>query len=324
MKKIPERKDPIVKLFRRTRRWVRSFFALSSSQANGIMILLPVLLALTFSEPVWRWWKLRHWKPDAADSARLDSITQAWRLVAVRMDSTGNSSHPVDLFDFDPNTIAGQDLIRLGFNEKTASRIQNYRNKGGTFRSKEDLLKIYGMDSLLYGKVKGHIKIAQKVRQERKPAHLADGSKWPLKSKWLARKPEEPFDINIADTARFEAVRGIGEKLSRRIIKYRSALGGFVEVDQLSEVFGLDSTALSNLVRLAFVAPDFLPDRIDLNAANEGQLGAHPYLSRQEAKAIVAYRFQHGRFTSVSHLVVLPMFDSTKLRRLEPYLKIIE
>jgi len=138
------------------------------------------------------------------------------------------------------------------------------------------------------------------------------------------RKTDELFNINDADTARFEAVRGIGEKLSRRIVKYRSALGGFVVVGQLSEVFGLDSMALSNLTRLAFIAPDFLPDRMDLNMADEAQLEAHPYISRQEARAIVAYRFQHGRFTSVSDLVLLPIFAEEKVRRLEPYLKIVK
>jgi len=39
---------------------------------------------------------------------------------------------------------------------------------------------------------------------------------------------------------------------------------------------------------------------------------------------IVTYRFQHGRFASVSDLRKLPMFSDEKVRRLEPYLKIVD
>ena len=44
------------------------------------------------------------------------------------------------------------------------------------------------------------------------------------------RSKAEQFDLNLADTMQLEALPGIGEKLSRRIIKYRSSLGGFVDV----------------------------------------------------------------------------------------------
>lgn len=46
-------------------------------------------------------------------------------------------------------------------------------------------------------------------------------------------------EINTADSAMFEHLRGIGPTLAKRIVAYRSALGGFVSVNQIAEVWGL-------------------------------------------------------------------------------------
>ena len=287
------------------------------------MVLLPLLFILIVSEPAWRWWKIRHWKPDPRDSATLDSLVSAWKMPASTTDSVPIASTP-QFFAFDPNLASVSDLVRLGFNERLALRIENYRKKGGKFRVKAELLKIYGMDSAHYQSISAYVTIPKNRRQAggRPPTQTTKPGKSFAERVGPGRAREQPFDVNLADTVRLEAVRGIGEKLSRRIIKYRSSLGGFVRVEQLSEVFGLDSITVAKLMETAFVSPDFLPDRIDLNTASEAVLEGHPYLNRQEARAIVAWRFQHGRFSSVADLRKLPIFsDEKKIRRLVAYLK---
>ena len=46
------------------------------------------------------------------------------------------SGRRVENFRFNPNTVSGEDLERLGFTEKQAQAILNYRAKGGRFRRK--------------------------------------------------------------------------------------------------------------------------------------------------------------------------------------------
>jgi len=297
------------------------------------MILLPLLFLLIVSEPLWRWWHIRHWEPDPRDAIKLDSLVKVWQGQVSGSDSSLASGRATKArvnvyFRFDPNSATTAELIRLGFGERLAQRIENYRKKGGVFKAKQDLLKIYGMDTAQYQRLASFVVIAKNFEAKRKGK--APGSSGPNRTTfagngtWPKHENDEPFDINLADSARLEAVRGIGQKLSRRIIKYRSSLGGFVHVGQLKEVFGLDSVTLAQMMQTAFIAPDFLPDRIDLNLADEKMMEAHPYISRQEARTIVAYRFQHGRFASVSDLRKLPMFSDEKVRRLEPYLKAVE
>lgn len=47
------------------------------------------------------------------------------------------------------------------------------------------------------------------------------------------------IELNSADTTELKKLRGIGSKLSQRIVKYRTKLGGFTSKEQLKAVYGL-------------------------------------------------------------------------------------
>ena len=49
----------------------------------------------------------------------------------------------------------------------------------------------------------------------------------------------EKISINTVDTAEWKKVPGIGSAYAARIVKYRNLLGGFYEVEQLREVYGI-------------------------------------------------------------------------------------
>ena len=65
----------------------------------------------------------------------------------------------VVMFHFDPNKAPFEDLVRLGIREKVAHTIINYRSKGGKFRRKEDLKKIYGLSIHEYTRLADWIQI---------------------------------------------------------------------------------------------------------------------------------------------------------------------
>ena len=55
-------------------------------------------------------------------------------------------------------------------------------------------------------------------------------------------KPKLPpvvVEINTADSAELMRLNGIGASFSRRIVKYRNLLGGFISKEQLLEVYGM-------------------------------------------------------------------------------------
>ncbi|MEM9389836.1 MAG: helix-hairpin-helix domain-containing protein [Bacteroidota bacterium] len=128
------------------------------------------------------------------------------------------------------------------------------------------------------------------------------------------------FDINAADTLQLKQLKGIGTVLSRRIVKYRNILGGFVTLDQLSEVYGLQDSVLLQLDSMVFISPEFQPRKINVNTATPDSLSRHPYIKRPLARAINNYRFQHGDYSSSVDLGNIRLLDSLTLIKITPYI----
>lgn len=295
------------------RKLIRNFFGFSRAEINGFLILLPIIFIALFSEPVYRHWRSSQKRDYTTESRYLDSLVASLEERNVVTDSIQKNIGR-KLFACNPNEATKDELIELGFSGMLASRIVNYRSKGGSYKIKNDLLKIYGMDSTLFDEVKPFILLPDAY--QKKEFASTNFTKDERK-----KKPEVVrFDLNTADTSQLKSIYGIGEKLSMRIIKYRESLGGFVRQDQLKEVFGLDSIVVKKLLEKSFIDENFKRVKLNLNTSTEQELEKHPYINRNEAKAIVAYRFQHGKFTSVDGLQKIQVLSKKTIDKIEPYL----
>lgn len=299
------------------KRWVKDFFTLSHAQVNGFIILIPLLAIIVFSEPVWHWYVSQQSSDFSNEGKKLDSLIVLWDTKRSAENNKGTTKVSEQIkphfFSFDPNQTTVEQFQILGFSSSLSGRIANYRKKGGKFKIKSDLLKIYGVDSSFYQQLYTFIALPDKIEFKKKEYE-------PKKSP--VEKPVLKFDLNLTDTAQLMKINGIGEKLSSRIIKYRDALGGFVEIDQIFEVYGLDSIVRKRLVNASFVEKDFHPFKININAADENTLAAHPYLKKAVARSIVAYRFQHGEFKVLDDLRNIHALDDKTIQKMTPYLTV--
>lgn len=298
--------------------WIRAFFGFSRTEANGFLILLPLCVLLVFIEPIYQAWFTSQPQLISHDKALLDSITSQWEFSS-HSDSVNTLKPERRLFKFDPNTVKMDELMELGFEKAVVSRIVNYRSKGGKFKTKTDLKKIYGIDTALVTSLYAFIMLPE----TNSVAKLIPETPYAKTDRKNAFVPTY-FDINLADTSQLIQLKGIGSKLAQRIIKYREKLGGFVLESQLAEVFGLDSLAIQELNKSTFVAPSFVPRQININKATEKQLTSLPYIKFPIAKAIVAYRYQHNNFTSIDELRSITILDETLFQKIKPYLTIKE
>lgn len=101
------------------------------------------------------------------------------------------------------------------------------------------------------------------------------------------------LDINTADSLALVALPQIGEVMASRIHRYRDRLGGFVTLDQLFEVKGMDSA------RFAIIKPYIILDnkeirKLEINRDEFKTLLRHPYLEYDQVKAIVNHRERKG------------------------------
>lgn len=292
----------------RLRLLIRAFFGFSRTETNAFVILLPLILVLLFSEPIYRQIYLDH-DSNILDIDRTDSLLAS--MGRKFPDSLGASKPVVkkaNFYPFDPNIIQAHQYVSFGLAERVASRIERYREKGGRFFKKEDLLRVYGMDTSWFLQAEKWITIPARQNQNKKPASK-------LQSKAL-------LDINIADSAQLLDVYGIGPVLSKRILTFREKLGGFISLDQLKEVYGLDALVVLNIKKRFIVPPGFHPRTINLNSSSLEELDSHPYISRKEAQAIVTFRLQHQAYQSIDQLGEIKVLDQKWVDKVRPYLSV--
>jgi len=296
----------------RFQRLIRNFFGFSRAQTNGFIVLMPLVGLLIFSEPLYRWWKSKTPTDFSQERITLDSLIAHWQPNEINT-LTIEEEQPIIRFAFDPNQATEEELRSLGFSIGLSKRLINYRNKGGSFRRKTDLLKLYGMDSTFYFSVEPYLLLPEKRNEPERVAKQ--------KNEFVPSEPVK-FDLNQADTTLLKSVYGIGSKLSARIVQHRHLLGGFITSDQLYTIYGLDSAVIDRLLNVSFIQEEFQPRTLNLNEATAEELAAHPYISKRMATAIITYRFQHGKYISIDDLRNILQLNETQLNAIRPYLTV--
>ncbi len=231
-------------------------------------------------------------------------------------------------FNFDPNTASIAQFEELGLPKFIAERIEKYRSKGGKFRKKEDLAKIYGVLPETYERLEPFITLpsAENESTHTPQAEIVGrNSDSPTEknleeSKISPTKPtgKQPvkFDFNNCDTTVLKNIPGIGSGYAKRIIKFRDMLGGFVSAEQVKETYGLPPETVEELLKYGFVKNGV--KKLNINNLSELK---HPYLKYFQAKAIIAYRDQHGAFKSIEDLKQIKVLDEATIAKIAPYLE---
>jgi len=217
------------------------------------------------------------------------------------------------LFPFDPNTLAGDSLQLLGLRGRTVRTLLNYREKGGRFYQKEDLKKVYGLRPETYERLKPFIQIEAPTEKAEAPTRAE-----PVAAHAKAPPPEPiSIDINRASPEQWQQLRGIGPAYARRICNFREKLGGFAQIEQVAETYGLPDSTFQRLRPQLRLSPVFR--QININTANAAGLQAHPYLSWKQANALVAYRNQHDRFATQAEVAKVRALPPELHRKMAPY-----
>ena len=111
---------------------------------------------------------------------------------------------------------------------------------------------------------------------------------------------------------------GIGPAYAKRIIKYRSLLGGYYSTEQLKEVYGF-TDSLFQIIKNYVKVDASLVTKIDLNTEDFKKLNAHPYISYEDTKTIFNYRRKNGIIMKIEQLRIC-VSDEEQLKKLIPYL----
>ncbi|WP_333597258.1 helix-hairpin-helix domain-containing protein [Chryseobacterium flavum] len=183
-----------------------------------------------------------------------------------------NTSIKIAYQPFDPNRLNAEEWQALGFSEKQARTIVNYRDKNlkGNFKTPDDLQKCFVISAEKFRELKPYIRIQEKQKQEK-----TDFSKADLNT------------ITFRQLLEF----GLDERSAGSIIGFRRKLGGFVNKQQILDTYNIDKEIVQKLVSTALLETSNVP-KYSLADAPEEWLKNHPYF-KYSADKIIFYRITY-------------------------------
>ncbi|MCU0393051.1 MAG: helix-hairpin-helix domain-containing protein [Thermoflexibacter sp.] len=319
---------------------IKDYFDFSQTEVRGFIFLIFLMLILLIVPIVLKSFFSESNLPTERNQQDLELLNEAiTTLKKAREDDSlakadgdnketkveDNLMTEVKPFAFDPNAISVEQWKSLGLKSYLADRIVKYRSKGGRFKTKSDLMKIYGFPQDLYQRLYTYIQLPDNAERQNIHKELVQevGEKTSEENnKEVISNKEfvQSFDINTADTAQLKKIKGIGAVLSERIVKFRDNLGGFYTIEQLKEVYGLKEEVYQEVVKYAKTSKSFEVRKIYINTADVNTLKAHPYIGYKNAQIIFNYRQQHGKFVNAEDLLKTKSIDENQLNKLKMYL----
>ena len=251
-------------------------------------------------------------------------------LVPHKNDSVGSASPltipKLHLFTFDPNTIDSANAILLGIPVKQVNTLIHYREKGGRFYKKEDILKLYGLDPVIANQLIPFIELkptenfnkwgryTTNNKGNNYESNYDDAHKYKTNNykennygPWLKMKKAAiswTIDVNEADANEWHNKTKLPMNIVHQIINYKNHLGGFTHPLQLKKVYGLADTTFQNLRPHLLVQKNFKP-LLNSSTMNFAQWKSLGIFEDQQIFEILKMRKQQGGQVSWRELVIL-------------------
>ena len=207
--------------------------------------------------------------------------------------------HP---FPFNPNTITEEEWRQIGLTERQVRNIMNYKAKGGKFYSKNDLGKLYTISEEDFAQLEPFIVLPEVQRTKKTKSTEQSGvSTGSTTAKPVEKKAIPIVDLNTVDSTSLVELPRIGGFMASRILEFRDKLGGFVDLEQLRDVKGMDEArfvAIKPYIILGAVEIR----KVDVNRADFKTLVHHPYLSYVQVKRIFNQREKRGMIKNWAQL----------------------
>jgi competence ComEA-like helix-hairpin-helix protein len=223
------------------------------------------------------------------------------------------------IFPFNPNYISDYKGAQLGMSVIEIDRLFLFRKTNKFITSKQEFQRITKVSDSLLVKIAPYFKFPEWVTKKRK---LKTKSK--TASNELVnihkKKSISSIDINKASAEDFKTIYGIGEKLSERIIKYRSKLQGFSFESQIKEVWGLEEETVEKVLSIFKIIEKPTIRKININTVTFKELLNTPYIDFALCKKIFEYRDEIAAYQNISELKNIKDFPLGKYDRIVLYL----
>lgn len=284
----------------------KSFFRFDSKQRMGIFVLLMIILVI----------QLTAYFIDVTIKEDVSVEKQQWLSLQTEMDSLkiAKTSSKPEMYPFNPNFITDYKGYKLGMSTIEIDRLLEFRKANKYVNSAQEFQTVTKISDSLLNVISPYFKFPDWVKnkkndfpQEKQPA---------FKKEKIAL-----IDINKATQEDLMKIYGIGPGLSERILKQKDLLGGFVSMEQMSDIWGLSPEVIEKLNVQFYVGS--LPEikKIKINDASVKELSQFPYFRYPVSKEIVTYRSMNNGVLTIEDLTKVKGFPVEKIKIIALYLE---
>ncbi len=280
---------------------IKTLFNFSKDQRKGILVLFFIIIAL----------QLVYCFMDFNPTRHPSKEEQHWLSLQDKLvySKEFNSKSEYKEYSYNPNFISDFKAYKLGMTLPQINRLHAFRQQGKFANSPKEFQAVTGISDSLLNAIAPNFKFPDWVNN---PC----SSSYP-KSKWNEFPKKETLkilDINQATKEDLKKITGIGDAISDRILKQKELLGGFVSMDQMTDVWGLTPEVIAELNKYFIV--ESLPklQKININTASIKELGQFYYFRYPISKNIVTYRSMNGdvKFEDLANIKGFPV-DKLKI-----------
>ncbi|WP_439151645.1 ComEA family DNA-binding protein [Winogradskyella sp.] len=288
---------------------MKSHFQFSNKQRSGIFLLV---LTIVVAQCVYSFVDFSHdVVPESQDEidafrSELDSL----RLVEIE------NSKP-KIYPFNPNYITDYKGYTLGMSSEEIDRLHKFRETNKWVNSAKEFQQITKVSDSLLAEMSPYFKFPDWVTNPKPRNNSFSNSYANNTPKTFAQK----IDLNKATSSQLQKIYGVGEKLSERIIKYRSKFrGGFIADVELLEVWGLSPEVIERIKNDFTVKSPRSIKKFNLNTATRDELVTIQYIDYDVANNIIEERTLRDGFKSLEELTKVEDFPVKKIEIIKLYL----
>lgn len=282
----------------------KSYFQYSKSQRSGIFLLIIICIVSQFA--------FFYLYPSSNKTNSIEK--QKWLAFQTIIDSlkTEKINYVPKIYPFNPNFITDYKGSKLGMSVAEIDRLLDFRKTNQYVNSASEFQKVTQISDSLLKAISPYFKFPDWVNKR-----VTNNFK-PYEKKTENRVM---IDINLATKEDLIKVYGIGPALSDRILKQKELFGGFVSMNQLDDIWGLQPEVIENLNKYFKVTTLPKIKKIDINNSSIKELMLFPYFKYSLAKAIVTYRSMNGNL-KIEDLSNIKGFPVDKLKIIALYLEL--
>lgn len=294
----------------------KSHFWYNKRQRNGIFFLLLLIVVLQFIYVFVDFSSKKIIELDLPELVEFQNKIDSLKKEALE-------KRKPKKYTFNPNYITDFKGYQLGMTTKEIDRLHAYRRLNKFVNSIKEFQKITKVSDTLLNKISPLFKFPNWVNKRNKLKKQSNSSVVANKVSDVVENSYKPLTTNIneANQQDFEAVSGVGEVISERIVKYRRKLQGFSYESQLYEVWGIEKITTKRILKRFKIYKKPKIKKANVNTVTFKELLKNPYIDYDLCKDILEYRDEIAEFQDILELKNIDSFPIEKYDRIVLYLK---